>query len=198
VTRRPTVGARTSPGPSLPSLARLTGRPRVLTVALLVAACGSSAPARGGDSTAHPAGRGGDGGVVSAPAADSVRVTLDVPPAVRERAPVAITLRVENVSPRAVELYLRGRTIAFDVVVTRADGRVAWRRLEDAIVPAVVQLRALAPGEALVLRAEWDQRTRGGAFAGVGRYAVRGLLLTDRPEPMETPPLPLEITPGRP
>lgn len=148
--------------------------------------------------TAQGAARVGEGRFVNAPAADSLRVTLHVPPAVRERAPVAIALRVENVAGRAVELYLRGRTIAFDVVVTRADGRVAWRRLEGEIVPAVVQLRVLAPGETLVLRAEWDQRTRGGAFAGVGRYAVRGQLLTDRPEPMETPTAPLEITSGRP
>jgi hypothetical protein len=133
---------------------------------------------------------------VSEPAADALRLALDVPASARAGAPVAIVLRVENVAADPVALYLRGRAIAFDVVVTRADGRVVWRRLDGAIIPAVVQLRVLAPGETLALGAEWDQRTRDGAPAGPGRYTVRGLLLTDRPEPLETEDAALEIAPN--
>ena len=90
---------------------------------------------------------------------DSLRLRVEVPASVRQGTSVPVTLRVENVSPRPVELYLRGRTIAFDVIVARAGGQVVWRRLDGAAIPAIVQLRVLAPGEALVLRATWDQRT---------------------------------------
>jgi hypothetical protein len=134
-------------------------------------------------------------GTVSEPGADALRLALDVPASARVGVPVPIALRVENVAGRPVELYLRGRTIAFDVVVTRADGRVAWRRLAGASIPAIVQLRVLAAGETLVLRTAWDQRTGDGVPAGVGRYTVRGLLLTDRAEPLETEAAALEIAP---
>jgi hypothetical protein len=145
---------------------------------------GAAAPAAASDAVSEPAG------------ADSVRLRLEVPARVRAGERVPIALRVENVAARPVELYLRGRTIAWDVVVARADGAVAWRRLEGEVIPAIVQLRALAPGEVLTLRGEWDQRTAGGAPAGPGRYVARGLLLTDRPEALETPAVPLEVVPA--
>ena len=175
-------------------LSRTRSSRRGLAAVLLLAGCqaaasgeGSGAPAPGPPpADPRPA-------AVTSPAADSLRLRLDVPAGVRAGAPVPIVLRVENVSPRPVELYLRGRTIAFDVVVARADGGVVWRRLEDEVIPAVVQVRALAPNETLELRAEWDQRTARGAAVPAGEYVARGLLLTDRPEPLETPPVPLRI-----
>jgi hypothetical protein len=105
---------------------------------------------------------------------------------------VSITLRAENIGGRPLELYLRGRTIAFDVVVARADGEAVWRRLEGEVIPAILRLEVLTPGQVLELGAEWDQRTNGGAPVGAGSYEVRGLLLTDA-EPWETPPATLRI-----
>jgi hypothetical protein len=69
---------------------------------------------------------------------------------------------------------------------------VVWRRLAGEVIPAVVQLRTLAPGEVLELRAEWDGRPARGAPAP-GDYWVRGLLLTDGPEPLATPAAGLRI-----
>jgi hypothetical protein len=129
-----------------------------------------------------------------------VRLRLELPARVRAGERVPLALHVESVAPRPIDLSLRGRTIAWDVVVTRADGAAdgaeVWRRLAGEAIPAIIQLRALAPREVLTLRGEWDQRTAAGAPAAPGRYTVRALLLTDRPEPMESPAAPLEIVPG--
>jgi len=109
---------------------------------------------------------------------------------------VSITLRVQNITERPLDLYLRGRTIAFDIVVTREDGSVAWRRLQDEIIPAIIQLRTLAPGETLELRAEWNQRANTGDQVGPGTYMVQSFLLTDGPEPLQSPAVALRIVSG--
>ena len=126
---------------------------------------------------------------------DSLRLQLVSPAQVRAGEAVPIALRLENVGPRPMELYLRGRTIAFDVTVTRPAGDTLWQRLHDAIIPAIIQLRVLAPGEALVLEHEWDQRDNGGAPVGPGEYVVRGSILTDAPAPWASAPAPLRIVP---
>jgi len=125
--------------------------------------------------------------------ADSLRLSLDLPAEVAPGAPVPITLRAENVAGRPLDLYLRGRTVAFDVTVESAAGDTLWRRLEGEVIPAIVQVRTLAPGERLELRATWGQRRRSGVPAGPGDYTVRGALLTDAPEPLQTPPTLLRI-----
>ena len=92
-------------------------------------------------------------------------------------------------------LYLRGRTIAFDIVVAREDGTVVWRRLEGQVVPAIIQVKELASGEVVELRGEWNQRTARGRPVGAGLYSVRGELLTDTPLPLATAPVQLRIGP---
>lgn len=125
---------------------------------------------------------------VSTPApSDSLALTLLVPDTVRAGDPVRITLRVENRTERALDLYVRGRAPTLDVVVTAPDGAVVWQRLEDTIIPAIVHLRTLQPAERLELEVAWDQRTRTGAPAGPGAYSAQGLLLVEG-EPLVTPP----------
>jgi len=102
-----------------------------------------------------------------------------------------MTVEIRNSGDTPVDLYLRGRTIAVDITVERGSDTV-WRRLENEIVPAVIQVRTLAPGEVMRLDAEWDQRTRNGAPAGAGRFSVRATVLTDG-APLATPPVTLEI-----
>jgi hypothetical protein len=121
------------------------------------------------------------------PVPDSLALELVVPPQVRSGEPIPITLRVENRSGRTLDLYLRGRTTTFDVVVARAGGEVVWRRLEDEIIPAIVHLRPLAPGGRLEASATWDQRTKEGQPLDPGEYVARGLLLVED-EPLPTPP----------
>lgn len=127
---------------------------------------------------------------------DSLRLQLVVPPEVRAGTTVPIVLRVENRTAKPIDLYLRGRTITFDVVVAGADGAVVWRRLEGEIIPAVVQLRVLAQGEVLELRTQWKQRTGDGAQVPAGRYTLHGLLLTDAPAPLESAPADMVIKGG--
>jgi len=130
---------------------------------------------------------------VTAPAADSLRLWLEVPERVGAGTVVPIRLRIENVSGRVLDLYLRGRSLTFDVVVTRAGGSLVWRRLEGEIIPAIVRIEVLGPGQRLEAHAQWDQRTSTGELAGPGAYTLTGQLLTDAAEHLETLPVSLRI-----
>jgi hypothetical protein len=132
---------------------------------------------------------------VTAAAQDSLRLRLVAPNEIRAGETLPLTLRAENTADRPLDLYLRGRSIAFDVIVTRADGAVVWRRLEGEIIPAIIQLRTLAPREVMELRADWNQRTSRGRQVGAGLYSVRGVLLTDGPTPLQTDAIALRIVP---
>lgn len=125
---------------------------------------------------------------------DSLRLGLSVPEQVRAGEPVQITIRVENVSDRSLDLHLRGRTIAFDLIVADEEGDVVWRRLEDAVIPAILRLKTLDVGESLELEDTWDQRLNTGEPVAPGAYAVHGELLTED-EPLVTPSGTLRIVP---
>jgi hypothetical protein len=132
------------------------------------------------------------GSAVKVGTAESLRLELALPPHVRAGEPVRIALRAHNPTTLTVDLHLRGRAPTLDVVIARAGGEIIWQRLEGEIIPAIVHLRALAPGESLDLAATWDQRTREGATAGPGTYVATALLLTDG-APLRTEPVSFEI-----
>ncbi len=132
---------------------------------------------------------------MAATSADSLRFEIEVPAQVRTGEPVPITLRATNSGEEPLELYLRGRTIAFDITVAGEDGSVVWRRLEGQMIPAILQVRELAPGESLEFHDEWDQRANSGEPVSSGHYTVQGALLRDSPRPLETPTAPLLILP---
>lgn len=162
--------------------------------AFLIAACRSDAPR--GSSRPDTAMTQPPSGPVSTATSDSLAFSVHVPDSVRAGEPVPITLRIRNRTGDPVQLHLLGRTIAFDIVVTREDGTPVWRRLEGQSVQSILQLRTLAPGETLELSDRWDQRGRGGAAVPPGLYHVHGELPTDEPEPLRTPPAPLLILPA--
>jgi intracellular proteinase inhibitor BsuPI len=124
-----------------------------------------------------------------------IRFEIDLPPQVAAGEPVPITLRAKNTGPEPIDLYLRGREIAFDITVTREDGEIVWRRLEGRTVPAILQVRTLSPGEWLELREVWDQQSNGGRPAVPGLYTVEGTFPTDLRQPAKTPAAPLRIVP---
>lgn len=129
--------------------------------------------------------------------AGPVRLEVTAPRRVETGRPVTFVLRATNTGSDSVTLYLRGREIAFDLIVSRADAPqtpVVWQRLRGATIPAIVQVRQLGAGESLVLEHRWDQRGDDGNPVGPGAYLVRGLLLTDDPEPMRSSEVPFEIT----
>ena len=126
---------------------------------------------------------------------DSLRLELDVATEARVGSVVSIALRVRNVGDRPIDLYLRGRTVAFDVIVRRDSGEVVWRRLENAIIPAILRIETLAPNATLELRADWSLATTTGATVTPGTYAVEGVLLTEDAE-MRTVPVSLHVSGG--
>jgi hypothetical protein len=125
----------------------------------------------------------------------TVELTLVVAERAKLGEPLPIAIRAENRGPATVEMYLRGRTVAFDILVTDSRDTPVWRRLEDEIIPAIVQLRTLAPGEAFELGTVWNQRTAEGRQAPAGDYFVRGFLLTDTPEAAATESVTLRLSP---
>jgi hypothetical protein len=134
-------------------------------------------------------------GYPDAPAAfqpsDSMRVEIEVPRTVPAGAPVPVTLRITNTSARTIELHFQGRSTVFDLIVLRGDA-VVWRRLEGATVPAILQLRMLAPGESVELSDTWSQQDRSGRKVGPGEYTVIGSIPTDQ-QPIKAGPAPLTI-----
>jgi hypothetical protein len=114
---------------------------------------------------------------------------------VRSGEAVPITLRLTNTSRKPATVYLQGRPVAFDIIVSRHDGEVVWRRLEGAVVPAVLQVRTLGPGEVLEFNDSWSQRNNQGKPVRPGEYLVAGVLPTDPPAELRTKTVPLRILP---
>lgn len=140
---------------------------------------------------------GGGGAPSPGPGSDTLQVAVEVPARVRTGEAVPITLRVTNVGDERLDLELRGRPIAFDLVVTGPDGSVVWRRLEGRTVPAILQVRTLGPRESLELRDVWDQRERDGSRVAPGSYRVAGAVPAVSPGALEASPEPLLILPER-
>jgi len=119
---------------------------------------------------------------------DSLRFTVAAPAEARVGDAVAITLRLTNTGGRPVELYLRGREVAFDISVTDHAVVVVWQRLAGAVIPGILQVKVLGPGETLELKDVWRP-------AAPGAYSVQGVLPTDEPEPLRTPVAPIRVHP---
>jgi Intracellular proteinase inhibitor len=125
----------------------------------------------------------------------AMTLQIVLPTTVRMGEAVPITLRLTNTSREPVTAYLQGRPVAFDIIVSRHDGTVVWRRLEGAVVSAVLQVRSLAPGEVLEFSDTWLQQSNRGESVGPGEYLVTGVLPTDPPAELRTQPVPLRILP---
>ncbi|HUR92133.1 MAG TPA: BsuPI-related putative proteinase inhibitor [Gemmatimonadaceae bacterium] len=126
-------------------------------------------------------------------AEDGPVVTLEVPLTVVVGAPVPVKIRVKNATAAPLELYLRGRDVTFDLAVTDSSGDAIWRRLEGQATQAVLQLKTLAPGDAVDLSYTWDQKSQRGLQVPPGRYTIRGSLVTDGQSKVESPPATLDI-----
>jgi hypothetical protein len=129
---------------------------------------------------------------VSEAAADSVKLSVAAPATVRRGAAIEFTLVVTNPLDRGLTLYLRGREIAFDLIVRSPDGTERWRRLANRPIPAIVKVQDLGPRASLRLRATWDQRDGRGKPVEPGKYRVHAELLTDR-EPLRSEAIELTI-----
>jgi hypothetical protein len=134
-------------------------------------------------------------GLVSKLLVDSITLEIALPATVHAGDVVPITLRLTNTSRKPATVYLQGRPVAFDIIVTRRDGTPVWRRLNRAVISAILQVRGLAPGEVLEFSDTWSQQANLGEAVGPGEYLVTGVLPTDPPEELRTSPVPLRIVP---
>jgi hypothetical protein len=111
--------------------------------------------------------------------ADSLRLTLTLRDTVTAGEPVPVTLRAENVTDRRLDLYLTGREVTMDLVVTNTAGDTIWRRLEGEVVPMVLRVESLEPNASLELTATWPGRDQGDRPVVPGLYRVRGSILAE-------------------
>lgn len=125
-------------------------------------------------------------------------LSLSAPARVGPGEPVPVAVRVSNTNTDPLELYLRGRRPTLDIVVRDSAGGIVWRRLHGEVIPAIVHVMVLQPGASFELRGEWDQATVAGTPVSPGVYQVRGELLIDRVDPLETSPVSVEVTPSDP
>jgi hypothetical protein len=125
----------------------------------------------------------------------SILLEILLPGKVHVGEKVPITLRLTNTARVPVEAYFQGRPVAYDVIISRADSSVVWRRLEGSFVSAVLQVRTLAPGESLEFKETWSQRNNSGKPVPPGEYLVTGVLPTDPPAKLQTAAVPLLIEP---
>src|SRR5690606_8573175 len=154
---------------------------------------GPAADAHGVDADAGTPGAPGSEGDAMSLIGDSLRFTLHAPAHAAPGEAVPIELRLTNIASETVTVHLLGREIAFDVEVRDASGDLVWRRLEGEIIPQILQVRILAPGETLTLRDVWTQRTNQGRPVPAGTYLLQGVLPTEEPEPLRTGTSRLEI-----
>jgi hypothetical protein len=124
-----------------------------------------------------------------------LRVSLSVPESAQVGSIIPIAVRLENTGSSRLDLFLRGRTIAFDVFIRDAAGRVVWRHLDGEIVPAIVQVKVLEPGQVLELLCDWNQRGNHGKRVKPGLYTAHGVVFTDDPVPLESSPRQFLISP---
>jgi Intracellular proteinase inhibitor len=122
-----------------------------------------------------------------------LRLELELPAEVPLGDSVSFKVRLRNLGEKPAVVYLRGREITFDVVVTRTNGDTVWHRLRGEPVQAIVQVRQLASHEELQLQDLWDQRDGRGRPVRPGDYLVQGMLFTDQPTPLMTPKEALRI-----
>jgi hypothetical protein len=120
-------------------------------------------------------------------------LSLEVKSSVKAGETVVLTLKWKNVEDRPVSLTLGGKP-AYDVIVTRPDGAEVWRWSYGQVSQDILESRTIEPGREVVFKAEWPQRDNEGKVVSPGAYSVRGILNTEPPEKLETPPKPLTIT----
>jgi hypothetical protein len=110
---------------------------------------------------------------------DTTRITLTVPESAAVGDSIEITAAVENVSDRAITLYLRGREPTFDIQVTNDTGRIVWRRLQDEIIPAVLRVATLDPGARITSTFTWNLRAQNGDALRADTYQISAHLLLE-------------------
>jgi hypothetical protein len=106
---------------------------------------------------------------------------------------VPLVFTVTNVGRTALTLQLLGRTPSADFRISDSRGRLVWSRLRGQTLLGALRLFPLDAGKRLSFREVWNQRTDAGRQVAPGGYLVRGVLLTDDPKGLASPPVRLVI-----
>lgn len=94
-------------------------------------------------------------------------------------APVTLTLTARNRGDVPLTLTFPSGQL-FDVAIGPPDSpAVVWRWSQGQFFTQALTTRRLAPGEALILTATWDQRNPAGLQVPTGVYAAVGVLLSE-------------------
>jgi hypothetical protein len=106
---------------------------------------------------------------------------------------VPLVFTVTNTGKAGVTLQLMGRTPTADFRVFDPRGRMIWSRLRGQTLLGALRLYPLEAGKSLSFREVWNQRTDEGTVAAPAVYTVVGMLLTDDPKGLASPPARISI-----
>ena len=107
--------------------------------------------------------------------------------------PVPLTFTATNTGKVSVTLQLLGREPTADFRVTDSRGRMIWSLLRGQTMMGALRLFPLDAGKSLTFRHVWNQRANNGKPVPPGDYLIRGVLLTDDPKGMASPPAALRV-----
>jgi hypothetical protein len=120
-------------------------------------------------------------------------LSLEAPARIRSGEPVPLVFAVTNAGGTPLTLHLLGRAPSADFRISDSRGRLVWSRLRGQTLLGALRLFPLDARKSLSFREVWHQRTDAGRPVAPGQYLIRGVLLTDDPEGLASPPARLLI-----
>jgi hypothetical protein len=106
---------------------------------------------------------------------------------------VPLVFTVTNAGKVPLTLQLLGRAPSADFRVSDSRGRLVWSSLRGQTLLGALRLFPLDAGKRLSFREIWNQSTEAGRPVAPGEYLIRGVLMTDDPEGLASPPARLLI-----
>lgn len=104
-----------------------------------------------------------------------------------------LVFTVANAGRISITLQLLGRTPTADFRISDSRGRLVWSLLRGQTLLGALRLFPLEAEKHLSFRHVWNQHTATGSLVAAGEYLIRGVLLTDDPEGLASPPARLRI-----
>lgn len=126
---------------------------------------------------------------------DSLELRLIAPASARSGQSLRFVVRATNVTDRTLDLFLTGRVLTFDIVLSDAGGREVWSRLHGQTVPAILRVERLGPRQTIEMEADWNGLGNNGGPLPPGTYGAEALLPGDAPGPWRSARVTIRIEP---